>query len=106
VGALLPHQAEAILSRVDASILAELGWFYLLAVGVFLLSVTILAFSRFGDLKLGPDDCVPDFRFASWVAMLFAAGKGIGLMYYGVAEPIMHDVLPPDAMPRSIAAQQ
>ncbi|MEP9403688.1 BCCT family transporter [Sphingomonas sp. VNH70] len=106
VGAFLPHQAEAILSRVEAGILAEVGWFYMLAVGIFLLSVTILAFSRFGDLKLGPDDCVPDFRFASWVAMLFAAGKGIGLMYYGVAEPIMHDVLPPDAVARSVAAQQ
>lgn len=106
VGTFLPQQADAFLTVVEKGILAQVGWFYLLAVGVFLLSVTILCFSRFGDLKLGPDDCEPDFRFVSWVAMLFAAGKGIGLMYYAVAEPIMHFTTPPDATPRSIAAQQ
>lgn len=106
VGTFLPQQADAFLTVVEKGILAQVGWFYLLVVGIFLLSVTILCFSRFGDLKLGPDDCEPDFRFASWVAMLFAAGKGIGLMYYAVAEPIMHYTSPPDAAPRSIAAQQ
>ncbi|MET4898663.1 BCCT family transporter [Sphingomonadaceae bacterium jetA1] len=106
VGTFLPQQADAFLTVVEKGILAQVGWFYLLAVGVFLASVVILCFSRFGDLKLGPDDCEPDFRFVSWVAMLFAAGKGIGLMYYAVAEPIMHFTTPPDAAPRSIAAQQ
>ena len=77
VGTFLPQQADAFLTVVEKGILAQVGWFYLLAVGVFLLSVTILCFSRFGDLKLGPDDCEPDFRFVSWVAMLFAAGKGM-----------------------------
>ncbi len=106
VGTFLPQRADAFLTVVEKGILAEAGWFYLLAVGVFLMAVTILCFSRFGNLKLGPDDCEPDFRFVSWVAMLFAAGKGIGLMYYAVAEPIMHFTAPPDATPRSIAAQQ
>ncbi|WP_206244335.1 BCCT family transporter [Novosphingobium terrae] len=106
VGAFLPHQAEAFLSIVEKQVLAEVGWFYLLAVGIFLLSATVLCFSRYGSLKLGPDDCEPDFRFASWVAMLFAAGKGIGLMYYAVAEPIMHYTTPPDAPAQSIAAQK
>ncbi len=106
VGAFLPHQAEAVLSAVEGRVLAEVGWFYLLAVGIFLLTVTILCVSRYGDLKLGPDDCEPDFRFWSWVAMLFAAGKGIGLMYYAVAEPILHYTTPPDADPMSIAAQK
>ena len=95
VGAFLPHQAEALLSAVEGRVLATVGWFYLLAVGIFLLTATILCVSRYGDLKLGPDDCEPDFRFVSWVAMLFAAGKGIGLMYYAVAEPILHYTTPP-----------
>ena len=106
VGAFFPHQAEALLSDVEARVLAEVGWFYLLAVGIFLFSVTILCISRYGNLKLGPDDCEPDFRFGSWVAMLFAAGKGIGLMYYAVAEPMMHYAAPPDADPMTIAAQK
>lgn len=106
VGAFLPHQAEALLSAVEERILAEVGWFYLLAVGIFLLTATILCISRYGNLKLGPDDCEPDFRFASWVAMLFAAGKGIGLMYYAVAEPMMHYTTPPDADPLTVAAEK
>ena len=106
IGAFLPHQAEALLSALEGQILAEVGWFYLLAVGIFLLTATILCISRYGDLKLGPDDCEPDFRFVSWVAMLFAAGKGIGLMYYAVAEPIMHYTTPPDAAPMTVAAQK
>ena len=104
VGAFLPHQAEALLSVVEGRILAEVGWFYLLAVGIFLVTATILCISRYGNLKLGPDDCEPDFRFASWVAMLFAAGKGIGLMYYAVAEPMLHYTTPPDADPLTVAA--
>ena len=60
VGAFFPHQAEALLSDVEARVLAEVGWFYLLAVGIFLFSVTILCISRYGNLKLGPDDCEPD----------------------------------------------
>ena len=104
VGAFLPHQAEALLSVIEGRILAEVGWFYLLAVGIFLVTATILCISRYGNLKLGPDDCEPDFRFASWVAMLFAAGKGIGLMYYAVAEPMLHYTTPPDADPLTVAA--
>lgn len=59
---------------------------------------------RYGRLKLGPDDSTPDFRFTSWVAMLFAAGMGIGLMFYAVGEPITHFMKPPVAESRSIAA--
>lgn len=106
VGAFLPHQAEALLSAVEGRILATFGWFYLLAVGIFLATATILCVGRYGNLKLGPDDCEPDFRFVSWVAMLFAAGKGIGLMYYAVAEPMLHYTTPPDAAPMTIAAQK
>src|SRR3546814_11963868 len=60
--------------------------------------------SSLGKVKLGPDDSVPDYKFGTWVAMLFSAGMGIGIVFYGVAEPIMHFAQPPDAVPRSAQA--
>lgn len=106
VGVLFPGQAEIIFSALQSWILGSFGWLYLLAVGIFIFSVLLLATSSFGSLKLGPDDSVPDFRYLSWVAMLFAAGMGIGLMYFAVGEPIKHFVAPPEAEPLSIAAQR
>jgi len=106
VGVIAPGQAEAIFTGLQTGILANFGWFYLLAVGIFLFSVIILCFSRYGDLKLGPDDAEPDFRYISWVAMLFAAGMGIGLMYFAVGEPITHFVAPPVAESMTTAAKR
>jgi choline/glycine/proline betaine transport protein len=70
-------------------------WFYTLAVTSFLLFLLLLAASRFGDIRLGPDNAEPEFSFLSWTAMLFAAGMGIGLMYFGVGEPMQHYLKPP-----------
>lgn len=106
VGVLAPGHAEAIFAGLQAGILANFGWLYLLAVGIFLISVIILGFGRYGDLKLGPDDSEPDFRYISWVAMLFAAGMGIGLMYFAVGEPMTHFTAPPQADPKTAAAQR
>ena len=106
VGIAIPGQAGAFFGAVQASILGAFGWFYLLSVGIFLASVLLLCFGRFGQLKLGPDDSVPDFRFLSWIAMLFAAGMGIGLMFYAVGEPMTHFMAPPTAEPRSVAAMR
>lgn len=69
-----------------------------------LLSVTFLGLSRYGDIKLGPDHAQPDFRYHSWFAMLFSAGMGIGLMFFGVAEPVMHYLSPPVGTPESVEA--
>src|SRR5690606_14300319 len=63
-----------------------------------------LAVSRYGDIKLGPDHSQPDFRDVTWFAMLFSAGMGIGLMFFGVAEPVMHFVSPPVGDPETVAA--
>lgn len=106
VGVLLPEQAEAIFGAIQADILRRFGWLYLLAVGVFLVAIIILAVGRFGDLKLGPDDSEPDFAYLSWMAMLFAAGMGIGLMYFAVGEPLTHYAAPPTADPKTVAAQR
>ncbi|MCB1414075.1 MAG: BCCT family transporter [Xanthobacteraceae bacterium] len=106
VGVLFPAQAEAIFAAVQSWILDTFGWLYLLAVGIFIFSVLLFATSSFGNLKLGPDDSTPDFHYLSWVAMLFAAGMGIGLMYFAVGEPMKHFAAPPEAAPLSIAAQR
>jgi choline/glycine/proline betaine transport protein len=106
IGVLFPSQAEAIFSAMQSWILSSFGWLYLLAVAIFLGSVIIFAASGFGNLKLGPDDSSPDFPYMSWVAMLFAAGMGIGLMYFAVGEPMTHFAAPPEAEPLTIAAQR
>lgn len=106
VGVLFPGQAESIFGALQSWVLASFGWWYLLAVAIFVGSVILFAASRFGSLKLGPDDSTPDFPYLSWIAMLFAAGMGIGLMYFAVGEPMTHFAAPPEAEPLSIAAQR
>lgn len=106
IGAVAPDRAEALFGAMQSNILASFGWLYLLAVGIFLISVILFALGRFGELKLGPDDAVPDFPYVSWVAMLFAAGMGIGLMYFAVGEPMTHFGAPPEAEPGTVAAQR
>jgi len=106
IGVVLPEQAESLFAALQARILADFGWFYLLCVAIFVTAVLIFAFSSFGNLKLGPDDAEPDFNYISWVAMLFAAGMGIGLMYFAVGEPMTHFAAPPEADPLTIAARR
>src|SRR5690606_3244453 len=83
---MFSESTNAMFSTVQGWILQNAGWFYILAVGLFLLFVVILALSDFGRIKLGPDHSVPDYSYSSWFAMLFSAGMGIGLMFFGVAE--------------------
>lgn len=64
-----------------------MGWFYVLATAFFLIFVVWLMFSRYGKVKLGPDDSTPEFGTVAWFAMLFTAGMGIGLVFWGAAEP-------------------
>lgn len=71
------------------------GWFFTFTVNIILLFVLYLMFSRYGEIRLGGDDAEPDFSTTSWFAMLFSAGMGIGLLFYGVAEPMFHFINPP-----------
>lgn len=104
VGVLFPSSAAEFFGTLQSSILNSFGWLYLLAVGIFVVSVLLLSFGRYGRLRLGPDESTPDFKFISWIAMLFAAGMGIGLMFYAVGEPMTHYMAPPTADPRSVQA--
>lgn len=80
------------------------GWFYLISMLIFVIFAIVLAFSKYGNIKLGPDDSEPEYSNASWFAMLFGAGMGIGLVFWGVAEPISHFVNPTGLKPGSIEA--
>jgi choline/carnitine/betaine transport len=71
------------------------GWFFMFTASLFVIFVLWLALGKFGDIPLGKDGEKPEFRTVSWVSMMFAAGMGIGLMFYGVAEPLYHYVSPP-----------
>ncbi len=73
----------------------QFGWFYLLSVICFILFGLYLAFGRYGNIKLGRDDSQPEFRFFTWIGMLFSAGFGVGLVFWGVAEPMSHYAAPP-----------
>jgi choline/glycine/proline betaine transport protein len=99
-----PGQSDRVFQSVQAWVIDTFGWFYIAAVAGFLGLVLVLALGPTGALRLGPDDAEPDFPYLSWLAMLFAAGMGIGLMYFGVAEPIQHFVSPPEVEPRTFAA--
>ncbi|WP_166039044.1 BCCT family transporter [Sphingosinicella sp. YJ22] len=101
-GSLFAGEAGRLSAAVQATIIVDLGWFYVLAVAGFLLFVLFLMMSRYGDVKLGPDESEPEFSYLSWFAMLFSAGMGIGLLFFGVAEPIQHYALPPVGEGRTI----
>ncbi|OED46649.1 choline transporter [Endozoicomonas sp. (ex Bugula neritina AB1)] len=90
-----PDQAAQWFGLVQSSITTNASWFYVTAVALILICVAYLGLSRYGDIKLGPDHAEPDFSYGSWFAMLFSAGMGIGLMFFGVAEPVMHFLSPP-----------
>lgn len=92
---LQPAGAEHFFADAQQWVISRFGWFYVLSVAIFLLFLLGVAASRFGNIRLGPDDAKPEFSFTSWLAMLFAAGMGIGLMYFGVGEPMMHYLAPP-----------
>ena len=94
-GALFPERAGTLFTALQSGIVHDFGWFYIASVAGFLIFALYLMFSRYGDTKLGPDDSEPEYSYLSWFAMLFSAGMGIGLIFFGVAEPMQHYALPP-----------
>ena len=93
--AIMPEQANTVFSATQSWLINTFGWFYLASVGFYLVFCIFLALSRYGSFRLGPDHSEPEFSYTSWFAMLFSAGMGIGLMFYGVAEPVLHYANPP-----------
>lgn len=89
------EQASAILDLVLSWVSHTFGWYYFVAASIYIIFVLFIAFSRYGDIKLGPKHAQPEFSLLSWSAMLFGAGIGIDLMFFSVAEPIMQYMSPP-----------
>ncbi len=80
------------------------GWYYLLAATLYIVFVVCIACSRFGSVKLGPEHSKPEFSVLSWAAMLFAAGIGIDLMFFSVAEPVTQYMQPPEGAGQTMEA--
>ena len=84
----LPDAFNDAISTLNSTVVSSIGWYYVLAVTAFVAFGIVLALSRKGQIKLGKDDEEPEFGLFSWFAMLFAAGMGIGLVFWGAAEPL------------------
>ncbi|VXA56873.1 glycine betaine transport protein [Acinetobacter proteolyticus] len=103
---IAPSSFEFLTQQLKQWITDSFSWFYVLSVAVFLILLIYIACSASGKIKLGPDHSQPEYSNGSWFAMLFTAGMGIGLMFFGVAEPVMHYVSPPSGDPESVDAAQ
>ncbi|MFW5418928.1 BCCT family transporter [Nocardiopsis sp. CNT-189] len=94
-GAADPEQVADVSQRMLDNLIHNAGWGFVLAASAFVVISLWLAFSKYGDITLGRDDEQPEFNTVSWISMLFATGMGIGLMFFGVAEPLGHFSSPP-----------
>ncbi|TQR38712.1 BCCT family transporter [Brevibacillus brevis] len=94
-GAISPELFASAASQVLKVTTTNFGWFYLIVTFGFLIFCIFLAFSRYGQIPLGSDDDEPEYSLPTWFAMLFSAGMGIGLVFWGVAEPVSHYFAPP-----------
>ncbi len=103
-GAGFSETAGGVFQWLQAAIVNTFGWFYVFTASALLLFVIVLACSRHGSLKLGPPDSEPEFSYFAWFTMLFAAGMGIGIVFWGVAEPMSHYLEPPTGAGRGEAA--
>ncbi|WP_445002405.1 BCCT family transporter [Exiguobacterium alkaliphilum] len=96
-GAVRPTLFAEIAGNIFNFTTQSFGWFYLLAVFFFVLFLVFLAFSKYGKIRLGADSDRPQYPFFTWIGMLFSAGFGVGLVFWGVAEPMSHFFTPPYA---------
>jgi glycine betaine transporter len=94
-GVVFTDSLASVTQSVLTWLLERFGWLFVLSAAAFVAFAAYMGFSRYGTMRLGRDQDRPEFRTSSWVAMMFSAGMGIGLMFYGVAEPISHLAAPP-----------
>ena len=91
---VVPEAADRAFGAIQAGIVSALNWYYVLIAAFFVAFALVVGFSRFGSIRLGADDDEPEFSMISWFSLLFAAGMGIGLVFYGVSEPLSHFATP------------
>ncbi|MGX0434728.1 glycine betaine transporter [Staphylococcus hominis] len=104
IGAIFPNQFGSISGAIGSFITETFGWYYMLLISIILIFCITLIFHPIGKLKLGKPDDKPEFNTISWLTMLFSAGMGIGLVFYGSSEPISHYLSPPTANKETEAA--
>ncbi|MFB4211916.1 BCCT family transporter [Shouchella sp. JSM 1781072] len=90
IGIIFPSQLESVTATVRNFIADVFGWYYLIVVTIFLLVCLFFVVSPFGKLRLGKEDDRPEYGYLTWFAFLFSAGLGVGLLFFGAAEPIAH----------------
>jgi len=95
LGIAAPSHIDQVSSLLHSAIIEHFGWAYLLSTFGFVIFCLYLAFSKFGRIKLGKESDKPQYSYFGWFSMLFAAGMGIGLIFWGVAEPLSHFSNPP-----------
>lgn len=98
------HRVDDLFSTVQSGIATYGGWFFVWTMNIILVFVVSLLFGRFGDIRIGGSGAVPEFSTLAWFSMLFSAGMGIGLLFYGVAEPMFHFIASPLAEPGTAEA--
>ena len=103
-GAFFTEAAGAVFSFLQDFITDKFGWLFIVLVNMALVFCIYLAMSRYGDIRLGKQTERPQYSLVSWIGMLFSAGIGIGLVYWGTAEPLYHFMAPPLGEPETIAA--
>lgn len=99
-----PELAGKFFASTQSSITQNFSWFYMLTVATFLIFVISIAVSPWGKIKLGQDHTEPEYSFTAWFAMLFSAGYGIALLFFGVAEPVLHYATPPEGLAETVGA--
>lgn len=97
---------ENLFAEMQSGLYNNAGWFLILTMNILLVSAVIIAWSPLGKIRLGGEKATPEFSNFSWYSMLFAAGMGIGLVYFGVAEPVQHFIEPPTPVDGEIAAAE
>jgi len=100
-GGFFPASAASVFGALQTTIASQFGWFYILSASFFFFFVIWLCVSPYGNIRLGGDQAQPDFSYFAWFTMLFSAGMGIGLIFWSIAEPIMHYGSPPMANPET-----
>ena len=91
---VFPEHFSRISNAVFCFLTESFSWFYQLVMFGFVVFVLCVAFSKYGNIRLGRDDSKPDYSVFSWFAMLFCAGMGVGLVFWGISEPVSHYVNP------------
>ena len=89
-GLISPDSFGSFAKMLNGGLTKYFGWGYMLTMNIFVIFCLFAAFSRFGSVRLGPSDSRPEYSNMSWFAMLFSAGRGVGLVFYGAAEPLFH----------------